>query len=156
MGGEARLLMGLCWWFWSWSYRYDAIPDALILNNTVQVQYSTSAPAAEPFTFDTPPTEYSTYPIFDDTIVKPLLVNASAPPDQEFTIVATFDVSGLGGVGGRLVMETDSSSFGFVFRLSMMVRHDLLVSISYRLHSKFAQLIESSPMFRSLQSVNDV
>jgi len=114
---------------WSCSYRYDAIPDALILNNTVQVQYSTSAPAAEPFTFDTPPTEYSTYPIFDDTIVKPLLVNASAPPDQEFTIVATFDVSGRGRRGGKLVVDCRHSCF--VFRLSMMVLHDLLVSISF-------------------------
>jgi len=73
---------------------YDAIPEALVLNNTVQIQYSATLPPAEPFTFDVAPTEYSTYPIADDTMFKPLLVNASVAPDQEFTIVATFDVSG--------------------------------------------------------------
>lgn len=72
---------------------YDAIPEALILNNTVQIQYDAALPKAEPFMFDVAPTEYSTFPIADDTVFKPLLVNASVTPDQEFTIVATFDVS---------------------------------------------------------------
>lgn len=80
---------------------YDAIPEELVLNNTVQIQYSAGLPKAEAFTFDVAPTEYSTYPIADDTIFKPLLRNASAPPDQEFTIVATFDV-------GSLVRERDA------------------------------------------------
>jgi hypothetical protein len=64
-----------------------------VLNNTIQIQYSESYPAAEHFTYDVAPTEYSTYPVTDDTIFKPLQVNASVVPDQEYTITATFDVS---------------------------------------------------------------
>jgi iron transport multicopper oxidase len=87
---------------------YDVIPDELVLNNTVQIQYSESLPKAETFTFDTEPTEYSTFPIADDTMFKPLLVNASVAPDQEFTIVATFDVSGRRGRRGFMHQQQRS------------------------------------------------
>lgn len=73
--------------------RYDAIPDSLILNNTLSLQYDASLPKPSPIYFLEPPTTYSTYPIFDDTVYTPLLVNASAPPDINITLTALFDVS---------------------------------------------------------------
>jgi iron transport multicopper oxidase len=106
---------------------YDAIPEELVLNNTVQIQYSADLPKAEEFTFDVAPTEYSTYPIADDTIFKPLLRNASAPPDQEFTIVATFDVGSLSRKRCAVWLELIDIFLGLCRPLTM-VPLDRLVS----------------------------
>lgn len=63
---------------------YDAVPEELILNNTVQVVYSDSAPNAAPIEFDE-------YPEIDDVWFKPLEKIASAPADRQVVLHAFFD-----------------------------------------------------------------
>lgn len=66
--------------------RYDAVPDDLVLNNTIQIVYNSSAPPATP---------YIVYDIetFDDTKVVPLeQEDFLRNPDVEIDLHAYFDV----------------------------------------------------------------
>ncbi|WVQ82538.1 hypothetical protein IAT38_004667 [Cryptococcus sp. DSM 104549] len=63
---------------------YDSVPDELVLNNTVQIQYSSSAAAAEAFIPDDIPT-------FNDTELVPVQKRMLLQPDVEFVLNAYFD-----------------------------------------------------------------
>lgn len=63
---------------------YDAVPDALVLNNTIQVQYSDANAKADPM-------EVAEWGDFNDVLVTPLEVEAQAPADVEYTFNVWFD-----------------------------------------------------------------
>ncbi|KAK8847393.1 hypothetical protein IAR55_005251 [Kwoniella newhampshirensis] len=63
---------------------YDYLPEGLVLNNTVQIAYSTSNPPASEVSYDE--TED-----FDDTVLVPLLKAAMAPADIELVLHVNFD-----------------------------------------------------------------
>jgi iron transport multicopper oxidase len=65
-------------------FRYDAIPEALVLNNTLQIVYSSAnAEAVAPVVDE--------YPMLDDTEFVPILVSAAALPDIEYRLDVFFD-----------------------------------------------------------------
>jgi iron transport multicopper oxidase len=66
--------------------RYDAVPDDLVLNNTLQIVYNPANAKAEEVEFDT-------IEVLDDTKFVPILHSAMAPADVEFRLDVFFDVS---------------------------------------------------------------
>ena len=67
---------------------YDAIPDDLVLNNTVTISYASSNPAPQKVFFDE-------MPVLNDTEFVPVLKKEMAPADIEFRLDVFFDVSKL-------------------------------------------------------------
>jgi iron transport multicopper oxidase len=65
---------------------YDAIPDDLVLNNTIQIVYDADKPAAEP-------KELDDTPMLDDTVFVPLVQREMLGKTHEFRLDAYFDVS---------------------------------------------------------------
>jgi len=63
---------------------YDAIPEALILNNTLQIVYADSNAAAVPV-------EFAEYPVIDDSKFVPILKLEQAPADVEYRLDVFFD-----------------------------------------------------------------
>ncbi|OXC70368.1 hypothetical protein AYX13_00838 [Cryptococcus neoformans] len=64
---------------------YDYLPDELVLNNTIQISYSSSNPPADEVIY---PEEFTD---IDDTTLTPLLQSAMAPADIEYTLHVNFD-----------------------------------------------------------------
>jgi hypothetical protein len=67
--------------------RYDLVPDDLILNNTLSIQYSATAPAPTPFNLT------DAFVVFNETGIAPYVEQAIMPADVNYTFVITFDVS---------------------------------------------------------------
>lgn len=67
--------------------RYDLVPDDLVLNNTLSIQYSASAPAPSPFNLT------DAFVVFNETEIAPIEEQAIMPHDVNYTFVITFDVS---------------------------------------------------------------
>lgn len=65
---------------------YDAIPDELVLNNTLQIVYDSANEAAAEVELDETP-------MLDDTVFVPLVERAMLGADVEFRLDAYFDVS---------------------------------------------------------------
>ncbi|WVQ83313.1 hypothetical protein IAT38_005452 [Cryptococcus sp. DSM 104549] len=63
---------------------YDYLPDELVLNNTIQISYSSANAPASPVT-------YGEVDDLDDTQFTPLVHQAMAPADVEFTLHVDFD-----------------------------------------------------------------
>lgn len=68
------------------SLRYDVVPDDLILNNTLTIQYDASLPSASPINITD-----AEFPMTMDTDFVPLLERAMAPADVSIPLVITFD-----------------------------------------------------------------
>ncbi|OWZ32979.1 ferro-O2-oxidoreductase [Cryptococcus neoformans c45] len=64
---------------------YDYLPDELVLNNTIQISYSSSSPPADEVIYPEGFTD------IDDTTLTPLLQSAMAPADIEYTLHVNFD-----------------------------------------------------------------
>jgi FtsP/CotA-like multicopper oxidase with cupredoxin domain len=74
---------------------YDAIPDDLVLNNTLQIVYDASAPDAAEF-------EVQPFPVLNDTEFVPVQQRAQLTPDIKYELNVFFDVSLFGlHTGGR-------------------------------------------------------
>lgn len=67
---------------------YDAIPDDLVLNNTIQIVYAESNAPAQPVELDEAP-------MLDDTVFVPLVKREMLGKTHEFRLDAYFDVSPL-------------------------------------------------------------
>lgn len=63
---------------------YDTVPEDLVLNNTVQIQYASANANATEVIYDDIPT-------INDTDFRPIEIMASAPADVEFVMHAYFD-----------------------------------------------------------------
>ena len=63
---------------------YDAVPEALVLNNTLQIVYADSNAAAEEV-------EFAEYPVINDSKFVPILKQEQAPADIEFRLDVFFD-----------------------------------------------------------------
>jgi hypothetical protein len=75
------------------------IPEDLILNNTLSIQYSASAPAPSPFNLT------DAFVVFNETEIVPIEVQAIMPFDVNYTFVVTFDVSFPDGCGGLALIN---------------------------------------------------
>ena len=64
---------------------YDAVPDDLILNNTLQIVYADSNPTAAEVLYE------EDYPVIDDSKFVPILKMEQAPADVEFRLDVFFD-----------------------------------------------------------------
>ncbi len=67
--------------------RYDAVPDSLVLNNTIQIQYSSD-------NADATAVDIVDWGNFDDILTTPLIAKAQAPADVNYTLNVWFTVSG--------------------------------------------------------------
>lgn len=78
---------------WQDPAMYDVIPDDLVLNNTIQLEYNAASPKGKPFEFIGEINEEGDpeFPPYDDTIFKPLEARDSVKPDHEITISAIFE-----------------------------------------------------------------
>lgn len=63
---------------------YDAVPEALVLNNTIQIQYSDANAKADPI-------EVEEWGSFNDVDTVPVQVEAQAPADVDYTFNVWFD-----------------------------------------------------------------
>jgi iron transport multicopper oxidase len=63
---------------------YDAVPDTLVLNNTLQIVYADSNPDAEAIEFDE-------FPVLNDSKFVPILKQEQAPADVEYRLDVFFD-----------------------------------------------------------------
>ncbi|OXG27098.1 acidic laccase [Cryptococcus neoformans Bt15] len=64
---------------------YDVVPDDLVLNNTIQIVYNSSAPPATPYILDD-------FPTLDDTKLDPIVQeDILGDPDVEIDLHAYFD-----------------------------------------------------------------
>jgi iron transport multicopper oxidase len=68
------------------SYRYDVIPDELVLNNTLQIVYNASNPPAASV-------EIQAAAVLDDTEFVPILQREMVGKTVEYRLDAYFDVS---------------------------------------------------------------
>lgn len=66
--------------------RYDVIPDSLVLNNTLQLIYNSSAPPAASVAIEAAP-------VLDDTLFVPVLKREMVGKTVDFRLDAYFDVS---------------------------------------------------------------
>lgn len=71
-------------------HRYDAIPDGLQLNNTLQIVYNSANAKANEAVFDE-------FIPLNDTAILPLIKRPMVPADVEFELNVFFDVSDLRG-----------------------------------------------------------
>jgi len=67
-------------------YRYDSVPDTLVINNTLQIVYAEGNAAA-------PQIEYDTISTLKDTEFVPVQQAQMAPADIEYRLDVFFDVS---------------------------------------------------------------
>lgn len=67
--------------------RYDIVPDDLVLNNTLSIQYSASAAAPVAFNLT------DSFEVTNETSLVPIVSQAIMPHDVNYTFVITFDVS---------------------------------------------------------------
>ncbi|GHJ88753.1 hypothetical protein NliqN6_5155 [Naganishia liquefaciens] len=64
---------------------YDVVPDDLVLNNTLSIQYSASAPAPAAFNLT------DSFEVTNETSLVPIVSQAIMPHDVNYTFVITFD-----------------------------------------------------------------
>ncbi|KAJ9102848.1 hypothetical protein QFC19_004576 [Naganishia cerealis] len=65
---------------------YDLVPDDLVLNNTISIQYSSSAPAPAAFNLT------DSFEVINETSLVPLDTQGIMPHDVNYTFVITFDL----------------------------------------------------------------
>jgi iron transport multicopper oxidase len=71
---------------------YDALPDGIVLNNTVTIQYAENNPEPTVIPEHQAINEDGDWPMFDETPLVPVLKMPMAPADVEYVLEFNFDV----------------------------------------------------------------